>query len=483
MRCNVAMESGSGAYPARHACDEGSAVPAARIPVGIVAMTLALGLAGALGWGAQHLARRKAARRAVAAAPASNSIKSKTLTLQRAALADGHLLPVYGSSELYCCGDPYRATQLFASEPGGFEAFAIGRPGVDNLLFAEMFGALGPALAGKKVAVIDSPHWFAERGDESGRGYAHNFSSEIAGHFVFAAPVSPGLRQAVARRMLDHPDTLADDVVLRLAVQALAAPSPLRLAGYSALIPLGRIEEWIDESWDAAWTVAFLARSDLRRTTTGSQRVELDWDALASRATAIATERDTTNPFGFPDDVFHRLMTHGDKRKLEAALASVRAGTTNRDGTLLPAPLAWEQRVASSPEWEDLRLAVAVLRELGAQPFIMTVPLAGFFADHTILSPQARAGYYDRWEQAAERTGAPWLDFRAEDEDPWFVTDSGGHWSPRGWIFADRALDMFWHDRPLEEIRTALERLATDVPPPTVVAAGGQGDSNTKATR
>jgi D-alanine transfer protein len=299
-------------------------------------MTLALGLAGALGWGVQQLARRKAARRVFAAATTAATIKSKTLTLQRAALADGHLLPVYGSSELYCCGDPYRATQLFASEPDGFEVFAIGRPGVDNLLFAEMFGALGPALAGKKVAVIDSPHWFTQRGDDSIRGYAVNFSPEIAGHFVFAAPVSLGLRQAVARRMLENFDTLAGDIVLRLAVQALAAPSPLRLAGYSALVPLGRIEGWIDESWDAAWTLAFLARSDRRRTTTGSRRVELDWDALAKRATAIAVERDTTNPFGFPDDVFRRLMARRDKRPLEAALASVRAGTTNRDGTLLP---------------------------------------------------------------------------------------------------------------------------------------------------
>jgi len=233
IRCNVAIESGSGPGLPPHACDESSAVPAAGFPVGIVAMMLALGLAGGLGWGVQQLARRKAARRVFAAATTAATIKSKTLTLQRAALADGHLLPVYGSSELYCCGDPYRATQLFASEPDGFEVFAIGRPGVDNLLFAEMFGALGPALAGKKVAVIDSPHWFTQRGDDSIRGYAVNFSPEIAGHFVFAAPVSLGLRQAVARRMLENFDTLAGDIVLRLAVQALAAPSPWRLAGYS----------------------------------------------------------------------------------------------------------------------------------------------------------------------------------------------------------------------------------------------------------
>ena len=40
------------------------------------------------------------------------------------------------------------------------------------------------------------------------------------------------------------------------------------------------------------------------------------------------------------------------------------------------------------------------------------------------------------------------------------MTDTGGHFSPRGWVFADRALDMFWHDRSIDEIRSALAALA-----------------------
>src|SRR5262249_28107489 len=169
----------------------------------------------------------------------------------------GRLLPVYGSSELYCCGDPYRATQLFASEPTGFEAFAIGRPGVGNLVFMEMFGALGSTLAGRKVVIVDSPPWFAEHDDEYAKSYASNFSPEIAGRFVFAAPISRRLRMEAARRMLAHPQTLESDVVLRLAVQALATPSRVRRAGYAALVPLGYLEAWVDQTSDAMWTLSF----------------------------------------------------------------------------------------------------------------------------------------------------------------------------------------------------------------------------------
>jgi hypothetical protein len=164
------------------------------------------------------------------------------------------------------------------------------------------------------------------------------------------------------------------------------------------------------------------------------------------------------------------MMQRGNRRRLETALATHRAGTSNRDGTQLPAPTAWEARIAGSPQWSDLRLAVAVLRELGATPLVITIPLPGFFDDNTAFSRPVRSGYYDRWERTVERTAVPWLDFRDDDEDPFFVTDTGGHLSPRGWIFADRALDMFWHDQSLADIRSALATLAEHVPPPVVLA-------------
>ncbi len=467
------MASGAATSPGRGAGGDGGDVRAARLPVGILAAGLALAVAVALGSGIQLVARRESARRALSVAAASTPVKTKTLSLQRAALADPRVLPIYGSSELYCCGDPYRPTQLFVDAPSGFEPFAVGRPGVSNLIFAETFGALGEPLRGRKVAIIDSPHWFAGPPQYVERSYASNFSHEIAARFVFAAPVSLALRSAVARRMLDHPDTLDGDAVLRLAVQALARPSRLRLVGYWALVPLGRIEGFVDDTWDAVWTVSWLAQPRGKPPQPPPPPASLDWPGLVTRATAIEAGRDTTNPFGFPDRAFRRMMQSRENMRFREALAALRAGTSNRDGTALPEPTAWEQRLATTPEWTNLRLAVAVLHELGAKPIVLTVPMPGFYANNTAFSSRVRARYYDRFERTVARTGAPWIDFRADDEDPWFVTDTGGHLSPRGWIFADRALDMFWHDRPLDDIRTALDDLARAAPPPVVVAATG----------
>jgi D-alanine transfer protein len=440
-------------------------------PVGILAALLALAIAVGVACAGRLYARRLAARHAHGVAGAAGAIKSQTLILQRAAFANAHLLPVYGSSELYCCGDPYRATQVFASEPTGFDAFAVGQAGVANLLFMEAFGALGHALDAKKLVLLDSPPWFAAREDYRAAAYASNFSSEIAEAFVFTAPVSDGLREAGARRMLGYPQTLQGNLVLRLSVRALARPTLLHRALYRTLAPLGRVEEWVEESRDAVRTLLFIRRYQQDPAGSTARPARLDWVALAASATQIAASRDTTNPFGLSDDAYRQMLQGKRGRStVENALAAYRAGITNRDGQLYPAPADWQARMPHSPEWTDLRLATAVLSELGAEPFILTMPLNGFYHDYTPLSAPARRAYYDRWEHVVRRTGFPWLDFRAADEDPYFMSDSGGHLGPRGWIFADRALDMFWRGRPIDEIRDAVTALAARVPSPPAAA-------------
>src|SRR5262249_21311659 len=145
-------------------------------PVGIVAAVIAIAIAVGVGSWQQVRTLRVARHYVRAIAEPSSPIKSQTLIFQRAALASGHMLPIYGSSELYCCGDPYRATQLFASEPTGFDAFAVGLIGTGDLFFAETFGALGNALRGKKVVILDSPLWFNDRQGIAPDWYVGTFS-------------------------------------------------------------------------------------------------------------------------------------------------------------------------------------------------------------------------------------------------------------------------------------------------------------------
>jgi D-alanine transfer protein len=433
-------------------------------PVGVLAAVLATIIAVAFSLGWQRAAFHEAGHFRHLVAPLHAPVKFLTLPVQLSVFANDRTLPIYGSSELYeHGGDPYRPTQLFASQPTGFDVFAFGRYGIGNLLFAQTFGALGRALEGKKLVVIDSPPWFSNVTDVTLRSYALNYSPEIAKTFIFSSPISLPLREAVARRMLDFPATLAGDPVLGAAVRALADPTALHLAAYRALVPIGALEAWIERVRGARLVRHFLHNLPSPQPPPAPRRRRFDWPALAARGTKIADRRDSTNPFGFPNETYAQLLEKGD---IMGALALYLAGSTNRDGQSYPPPTEWQDNMSHSPEWSDLVLMVSVLHELGADPFVWSMPLPGVYDNYTPISATARRAYYERWEQELPKLGVPWLDFRAADEDIFFMTDTGAHFSPRGWIFADRALDMFWHGKSNDEIHAALDTLASEVPPP-----------------
>jgi D-alanine transfer protein len=429
-------------------------------PPGVIAVLLAILIAAGAGWGACVWARRLAEHSVRALAGREVRFKYQTLTLQRAALASGEILPIYGSSELRCCGSPYLPTELFASMPTGFGALALGHAGTANLFFMQTFAALGDELRGKKVAISESPSWFRKPRGLSHREYAGNFSAEVVYAFVFDAPISRELREAGARRMLAYPETLEDQPLLRLAVEDLAHPTPLRRVEYALLTPLGRIATSVLGVRDGLRTLVYAWRK--RSAATDTPR-DIDWPRLAERGTRMAEQADTTNPFGFPDATYREMARRPEYRPV---LERRETGQNNREGGLLPPATGWEHGMSRSAEWKSLHLALRVLREVGARPLVWSLPMPGVYDDYTRLSEPTRRRYYARYERVAGRADVPWLDFADHDEDRWFLSDPGSHPSPRGWVFADRALDLFWHDRSADEIRTALAALDREAPPP-----------------
>jgi hypothetical protein len=260
--------------------------------------------------------------------------------------------------------------------------------------------------------------------------------------------------------MLAYPETL-HDALLRVALEDLAHPTPVHHAAYLALAPAGHVMTWVLHALDAERTVFFLWRLGRFCPKTSSSSLPPDWVEMAELATRVAESRDTTNPFGFPDSTYELLRT---RPRVHDALTLYHSGSTNRDGTLLPPPTEWESTMSRSPEWKDLHLALRVLRELGARPLVWSLPLPGVYDDYTPRSLVVRGSYYDRYEHIVESARIPWLDFRAHEEDPYFLADPGSHLSARGWVFGDRALDMFWHGRSSAEIRFALSTLAEKAP-------------------
>ena len=387
--------------------------------LGAVAVLLAVGLSGA---------RWIEGRSLRAEAPQTFPMKNHGIVLQRAAFRRPGLLPLYGSSELVK-DVPDKAAEFFSRAPTGFEVFPVGKAGTASLIALEKLAAVGADLRGRKLAISISPSWFWAAPDNP-HHYAGNFSLEQVNSLVFTAPLDPGLKRDIARRVLEFPETVGRDPVLAFALRRLAGGSWLDRAGYRLVCPLGWLGGAMLRVQDHVHSVEYLLHRVSRPFVWRHHPIDPKWSRLFASAGRASPP---------PDD-----------DDAEAELARV-----------LPAiggEAAFRARVAKAREWSDLELLLRTLRELGARPLLLSMPLDGEGFDRFGVSPAARAEFYDRLESLAARYGFPLVDFRDHDEDRRFLADTHDHLSAEGWLYYDAALDDFYHDR---KVLTALSAHAS----------------------
>src|SRR5437867_2210667 len=135
--------------------------------------------------------------------------------------------------------------------------------------------------------------------------------------------------------MLAYPEALSDDPLLGRAVEDLAHPTPMHVAEYAALVPLGRVATWVLQVRDALRTTVFLREHASTRPGPRPRPTPIAWVRLATIGTRIAQRQDTTNPFGFTDATYRALRR---RPRFRTSLELYQAGRTNRDGDVLPAP-------------------------------------------------------------------------------------------------------------------------------------------------
>ena len=103
--------------------------------------------------------------------------------------------------------------------------------------------------------------------------------------------------------------------------------------------------------------------------------------------------------------------------------------------------------VEHAKEWTDLELLLRTFGELGAQPLLLSMPVEDIRLEVYGVSPEARTAYLRHLDGLAGRFDVALLDFRAHQKDPAFLVDFLDHLSPQGWLYYNKALDDFYHER------------------------------------
>lgn len=384
-------------------------------------------LASALAAAATFHVERKVGHHIHALAPQMFAEKQRGGVWQGAAFRQRDLLPLYGGSEL-AVADRYHASALFREYPTGFTVFPVGSAGSTSLVWLQALAAVGDGVRERKIAVSISPVLFATDGADR-HAYAANFSRLHANALAFSSPLSFALKREVARRMLQYPESLAGDALLRFALEQLASDSPWARLWYHASVPLGILQTELlrlADRWDAfVFLRAQAGIAPVQRRTSG-----LDWNALQSQAEQEARGRAAGNPLWFDnrywtehaaDLAVQRRMNLGER---------FRAGFER------------------SPEWTDLELLLRAIGELGGEPLLLSAPINDAYYDYLGIPESVRQIYFARLDQIARRHTALLPDFEAGDAPECFTINPLFHLSGKGWVLYARALDAFFHARP-----------------------------------
>ena len=365
----------------------------------------------------------------------STNFPQKTLgiALQAEAFRQPDLLPIYGSSEILR-HTQYHAGRVFRYYPTGFTVFPVAMAGASPLMFVARIAAIGSTIRGRKIviSVVPSNLYQSRRSDV----YAGNFSRLQATALAFSLDLPFRLKRSAARRLLDYPETLERDPLLRMALQLLADGSAKSRAFYGLLFPLGKLQELvlaIQDHWENLTLDAKILTQENRQTKVFR---EFDWQSLAAQAEGISEQHASNNPFGFDNRVWTRYSRQ---------LMRPRGG----EGKTVQSVRRMLSSLASHPglNWADLDLLLDELNALGAEPLIMAAPFKGPYLDYWGVSPQSRQVYFETLRAMGARHGVPVVDFADHDQDRYFVVDTLSHISEKAWVYYDRVLDDFYHSR------------------------------------
>jgi D-alanine transfer protein len=338
------------------------------------------------------------------------------IAIQREAFRRPDLLMLYGSSELVKLA-PAAAPEFFQDYPTGFRVFPVGKEGTSALAIMQKLAAVGSDLKGRKVVFSLSPSFFFEEKLDPA-WYRGNFSTIQASELVFSSELSFDVKRDAARRLLAYPETVEDEWLLNATLNRLARGTTLDHALYYAALPLGRLQNAVGRLQDHFEAALHIAELSLSPGPSSKRRV-LNWDEVLRKGDMVARQL---------------------AAKMKAAPKPKQRPKGSRDGVFLA-------RLKKATEWKDFDLALRVVRELGAEPLLVSMPVHAQDLETVGVSMKARVAYPERLSLLAAEHGAQLVYFRAHEEDPLFFSDHLDHLSSRGWAYYNETLDDFFHGR------------------------------------
>ncbi len=384
-------------------------------------LSIALAIAGIAILGGYLWAKEKEERLLHVVAPEFCDAKLHGVALIREALSRPDTLVFFGSSELIP-DVPLKGVDFFADSPTGFSIFPVGKAGTTALSVLQKLGGAGEELVGKKVVLSLSPSFFQT--EEVDAKYFEGNSSKLQLKEFFGSDhFSDTLKQDVADEILRYPKVYEGDWMLEFTLNRHARRTQWDRVLLWLLEPYAVLERGIGRMQDHV-EAAFALNGE---------------PALASIAAEFRPKRGHVVNW---DEFFHKAEQQSKALAERSKKGAPRV--TRAKGT-------WDKqfvaKLMKAQEWRDFELVLRLLKETGAHPLILSMPLHADVLEAQGVSEAGRVEYGTRLRELVKKYNAPLVYFSDHESDPVFFVDQNDHIGSKGWWYYNKVLDDFYHDR------------------------------------
>jgi D-alanine transfer protein len=335
--------------------------------------------------------------------------------IQQQMLADKQYLPIYGSSELARL-DRFHPSNYFQVTGEPFTPFLVGRGGTESLIHLLNFSEHVDQLKGKKIVFVLSPQWFQPNGTDESH-FAPNYSSLQGYDFAFNNKIDPTIKRKAIKRLLTF-SSVKDDPILSTIYKAEVSRNPWDQRKASMVRPIAYAYRGILVKKDLYYSITEGAKQ--KREIKHNLRKK-NWSQLEAEANQLGAKQSGNNQFTVINSQYDKI------RKMVPSLKDKKFGAS----------------YGKSPEYQDFQLVLDVLKESGADPLFISVPVNGKWYDYTGFPKEGRTAYYDRIRKQIEAEGFQIADFSNHEYDPYFMKDTI-HIGWKGWVYTDKAIKDFY---------------------------------------
>ncbi|MCY7945420.1 D-alanyl-lipoteichoic acid biosynthesis protein DltD [Bacillus atrophaeus] len=367
---------------------------------------------GAIAVPASWLTRFIPDKRVEESATALNPNMFQGLYLQNKMLEEQKYLPIYGSSELSRL-DKFHPSNYFQVNNQGFTPYLIGKGGSQSLIHAINFAAHADQLKGKKLVFIVSPQWFTKHGSDE-QHFAPNYSALQGLDLAFNDTIDPAVKKQMMKRML-HYKAVTNDAVLSELYQAMLEGQTWKV---NLLKPAAKSYYSLLQKKDLYYS---MAESEGPKRHVSESVKDKPWSVLKQEADKMGEDHSRSNVFHIDDPSYRKLKHKVPKFK-------------NRNK---------HRTYAKSPEFGDFELMLDILKDAGAEPMFVSIPVNGKWYDYTGFPKNGRTDYYKKVKKQIEAKGFQVADLSGHEYDPYFMKDTI-HIGWKGWVYVDKAIEEFY---------------------------------------